>query len=390
MIINGVTLPDIPEEVLAQYPYAVISSVTMYTPSADYTQVMYMLSVADVPFDRIPKELINADMGSLASKGTGCSGIWFAGDETWDIGLSEAAEMPIVPDGGSMDQGPSTYTYEFLWTNQEEIKTAVWIDFNTGEWGTESGEENPERVSIALNLMNGFAYETQRLTGTTEKVNAVQLRSLLVAANSGGIGEEDSSEVELGTSRVSIGYDLLDDIVNEVQRLTGTTEKMNPITAYKKLKSVVPSISKGILLPNGVTLPGVPVDDWTDCKYWVAFCATDDLGASNPSYEGYSVYKLIGSTEGLAYAPEGVSTYANPTVYPVGNSTYNVSFDILIGPDRTVSERFRDEMSNWGCSEVTGNIVWSNHDVMLMAGSPPTASNQVYFAATEPDYSPGA
>ena len=390
MIVNGVTLPDIPEEVLAQYPHAVISSIAMYLPSADYTMVMYSLMVADVPFDRLPNELTYIGYNVLASKGTGCSGMCYAGDESWGIDLSEAMEMLLAPIDGSDDQGTVVYTYGFVWTNQEEIKTAVWIDFDTGEWGTETEEEKEERLSISCSLMDNFALEAQRLTGTTEKVNAVQLRSLLATANSGGIGEEDSSEVELGEARASIGHDLVDKIVIEVQRLTGTTEQMNPVTAYKKLKSVVASISKGILLPNGVTLPGVPADDWADCKYWVAFCETDDLGASNPSYEGYSVYRLIGSTEGLAYAPEGVSHYNNPTVYPVGDSTYCVSFDILIGPDRTVSERFRNEMSNWGCSEVTGNIVWSNHDVMLMAGSPPTASDQVYFAATEPDYSPGA
>lgn len=43
----------------------------------------------------------------------------------------------------------------------------------------------------------------------------------------------------IDSDRVSIGYDLFDSIVEEVQRLSGETDKMNALSAYWKLTTVV-------------------------------------------------------------------------------------------------------------------------------------------------------
>lgn len=43
----------------------------------------------------------------------------------------------------------------------------------------------------------------------------------------------------IDTDRVSIGYDLCDGIVEEVQRLSGDQEKMDALHAYWKLTTVV-------------------------------------------------------------------------------------------------------------------------------------------------------
>ena len=43
----------------------------------------------------------------------------------------------------------------------------------------------------------------------------------------------------IDSDRISIGYDLCDGIVEEVQRLSGESEKMNALWAYWKLTTVV-------------------------------------------------------------------------------------------------------------------------------------------------------
>ena len=174
MIVNGVTLPDIPAEVLAEYPYAVITHTVIYGTD------VYSLAVSSQPFDHGSAELLGQEM--LLTHGEGQN--YMLSNGVWDD-LGTTSHSPFGVQLGEITAEGMTMEYTLVWTNQTEFKEIVWIDLDTMEWGTEPKEEKPTRVSIGRSLVDGYAKEVQRLTGTTEQMNAIQIREKLSTVKAG-------------------------------------------------------------------------------------------------------------------------------------------------------------------------------------------------------------
>lgn len=197
MIVNGVTLPDIPAEVLAEYPYAVIA-----IWEKNGTDVEYCLVVSDYPFAYAPAntrpyfpgmpDLGYIDMECAFPSGgsfviTSCP---IGGGNEW-LELSEVAESSYFAMNLEVYSGPegTTEKYTIVWANHDVCKATSIVDTGTTfevTVGTEvyfakSEEEAPKptRVSIGRSLVDGYAKEVQRLTGTTEQMNAIQIREKL-------------------------------------------------------------------------------------------------------------------------------------------------------------------------------------------------------------------
>lgn len=157
---NGVWLPKVPEDVLAEYPYDVVSIVT----NGDTQK--YLLAGA------VEKFIFDGDVVSSSGKGV----IYYTAenDRIWD-------RYSYAPAG-------------YMYLEKENIIAMVWSNHDIYEYDA-NGIETGDLYFPPLPAID--------------------------------------------TDRVSIGYDLFDSIVEDVQRLSGETEKMNALRAYWKLTTVV-------------------------------------------------------------------------------------------------------------------------------------------------------
>ena len=183
MIVNGVTLPDIPADVLAQYPYAILLHITLSSTSGD---VIYMLIFGSTPFVQVSASLIGAISDNIFSSGAGYRLSALSGENEWTNGT----ELENGSVGGQLGEFAGD-VYTLVWANHD-VYTAVAADESTGEItaGTEiyfpnSEASHSERVSIGRSLVDGYAREVQRLTGTTDQMNAIQIREKLSAVKAG-------------------------------------------------------------------------------------------------------------------------------------------------------------------------------------------------------------
>lgn len=179
MIVNGVTLPDIPAEVLAADPYAVMLK-------CDHVaQAIYQLFVAKNFIAYLIPEIFGSEyVASMASGGYRMCGerahYWGA----WNEFAEGEATIPI----GESNLNNDDYTkVTVVWANHD-IDVITSLDLTTGEYTT------------------------------------------------GGLYFPPLPAID--SDRISIGYDLCDGIVKEIQRLSDSTDKMNALRAYWKLTTV--------------------------------------------------------------------------------------------------------------------------------------------------------
>lgn len=182
MTVNGVTLPDIPAEVLAEYPYAVITEM----PSS--YGIIYSLSVVNSPFAHGGSGLIDGVDEFYASHGVGmyytCS--TNAMDE-WEA-IDSEPWGPFVTIVGSQEVDGTTYETTLIWSNQESFDEILWFDEETGDFGTEPEEEYATRYSILGSILVGTARQIMRLTDSTEKVKPEEFEAKLESVEKGGGG----------------------------------------------------------------------------------------------------------------------------------------------------------------------------------------------------------
>lgn len=172
MIVNGVTLPDLPDGVLDQYPYAII----FHSNSTGYDA--YVAVCVTSPFEHLSPGMDPAIGEAYLSRGTAASYLFMPDiHDDWELLGSEAPGPLCAP--------VSANDYTVVWTNQESFEEVLWVDEETGEWGTEPREEAPDRVSIGRSLMNKITNEVQRLTGTTDQMNAVTIQEQLSNVHTG-------------------------------------------------------------------------------------------------------------------------------------------------------------------------------------------------------------
>jgi hypothetical protein len=186
---NGTWLPKIPAGALTNNPNATI------VRHDDGDTVNYYLYTLANKFNYFSAEVWNPTLGPYiqmlpdgagvlmnnAENGESMANIYMLTEDTvnWRYDRTSDAAPPV----GQHENG----FYEIVWSNFD-IYEVVAFDMNTGE-----------------SSLNESVYFPPQL---------------------------------IDTDRVSIGYNLFDGIVKEIQRLSKTTKKMNALVAYKKLKTV--------------------------------------------------------------------------------------------------------------------------------------------------------
>ena len=175
MIVNGVTIPDIPAEVLAEKPNAVVTHTVIYGKD------IYSLAVSSQPFDHGSAELLGQEM--LLTHGEGQN--YMLSNGVWDD-LGTTSHSPFGVQLGEVTVEGMTMEYTLVWTNQTEFKEIVWIDLDAMEWGTEPKEEKPTRYSIATAILDSVARQIMRLTGNASKVYPEDFEEKLKSVDTGG------------------------------------------------------------------------------------------------------------------------------------------------------------------------------------------------------------
>lgn len=337
MIVNGVTLPDLPAEVLETYPYLTCITlpweVTMLVAS---TQKAAFYDTAEV---------------------TGTYGISifsYAGGTATVYGLESGATEWVV------DEEPTTNGIAF-WLHQvgltdnsafypnHDICIATEYDNSAGKVtvGTEVWkaaveykfeEEAPTRVSIGRSLVNGYAREVQRLTGTTEQMNAVQIREKLSTVK---------AAIKIGdTVLPPIPEDVLAQYPYVFFQYVTMTSGEETMTVYSGLCSS----SKFAVIP-----PGMIIYDETEYADEECYNSiwTKKEGVRISCFEGDADWEIeeIPTDEFGAWTVDHTS-----------------------------------DLSSVGMGTMTAKIVWSNHDICVVTemdyenGIASTVGTEVYFS----------
>ena len=183
---NGVWLPKIPEDVLTEYPYAfIVQHVYSYKGTI---QNRYSLNVSTSIFGYLAAGIISA-VDTISTFGSGMGGYQIKAESEWEM----------------MEPG------EFLQINWKD--TIV-----------EDDEGNVTSETMSILWSNHDIYEV-----TSVDINTMEYTT-------GGLYFPPLPAID--SDRISIGYDLCDGIVKEIQRLSGSTDKMNALRAYWKLTTV--------------------------------------------------------------------------------------------------------------------------------------------------------
>lgn len=188
MIIDGVTIPDIPEELLA-YPYSVIFRVDY---NIDEPETRYLFVAANAPFGHIRTELLGEmsavwKVGVVGSMGTGTSLICIEPYNKWDAFLDyDGSDKIVFPVSDGIPQ-TNDEEYTLIWANSVVYEVAT-LDPETGAYtigGIYFPKGKPDRVSIAYTLFDDITKEVQRLSGTKEQMNAIQVLAKLKQIQAG-------------------------------------------------------------------------------------------------------------------------------------------------------------------------------------------------------------
>lgn len=173
--IGDVTLPAIPEDVLAQYPYAIISQAqrdggtTFYYLYAASSFLAYaegsVFGVTD--YDEM-----------VTSQGAGVRYRYDPGESQWSQDKNYTAGQ-LANAVGEFVYNSINWTEEVVWSNHDIIVITS-VDYSTGEFTTDGIYFPPleaidsDRVSIGYGLFNDMVKNVQRLSGTSEKMNALK------------------------------------------------------------------------------------------------------------------------------------------------------------------------------------------------------------------------
>lgn len=184
MIVNGVTIPDIPEYILGTNPYAVV--VRISSAEGD----MWMLLTSKGAFTAVPPGMpVDGQtheyyyVASTVSENF----MFFGNGEEWaEGGRSEGLNMPI----NATQEGA---TAEMLYTNHDiYVATAYDDTTHRGTAGTQlfctaSKEDSlPTRYSIAKAILDAVARQIMRLTDSTAKVKPEEFEAKLASVPKSG------------------------------------------------------------------------------------------------------------------------------------------------------------------------------------------------------------
>lgn len=208
--VNGVSLPDIPSDVLASYPYVVIQ----YYDNGSTLEGYYLLASTQ-PFGYLPPSIVGSIMGDETI------GAWTNTaayqhytvlannlEAGWTFSEEVTTAMSLInpcPDDGSftmvtsMSDG-STTTSALLWANHNVEYATPNDDFTAV---TLTGETwFPSSVSVSYyaapkSWYDGMAQQVMRLTGTSDKLTTDEMLELLTALNADSDGDTGGGSVTI-------------------------------------------------------------------------------------------------------------------------------------------------------------------------------------------------
>lgn len=170
MIVNGVTLPDVPAEITENYPNQIIVSIQV-----DSGTMYYLYATVDGQFALVLSGVVGNDYDAYMQMGAGYKKFGFLSDTDVSVGWAElnsdtmnAAYLP-------------TNSHTFVWANHE-IQTIIGIDEN-GNPIYEETASKPTRYSIATAILDAVARQIMRLTDSTEKVKPEEFEPKLEGIN---------------------------------------------------------------------------------------------------------------------------------------------------------------------------------------------------------------
>lgn len=198
MIVNGVTLPDIPADVLAEYPYAVIMTATLSDT------VAYVLVAANAEIGKCAGSVIGSTWEEmLASFGAGVA-YGLSDDETeWEFNTSKDIGSFTFQIG---DTGIAIH--EVVWSSHD-IYEITSINPSTGAYTkgdiwfsktADSAEPSPTRYSIAKAILDAVARQIMRLTDSTAKVKPEEFEAKLESVSKGGSLAPNERVYQFGTA----------------------------------------------------------------------------------------------------------------------------------------------------------------------------------------------
>lgn len=178
---NGVWLPKIPADVLASYPNAIITLAKNNTLGTE----TYAFWASSTEFIYLSQEVFPEAENTLSSLNDFMSAAYDEDGLAWK-------DESVIPAGTNLllAVNAGLTTLDIIWSNHDIYEVAS-VNEETGEFTygdiyfANSEEPKPTRVSIGRSLVDGYAREVQRLTGTTDQMNAVQIREKLSAVKAG-------------------------------------------------------------------------------------------------------------------------------------------------------------------------------------------------------------
>lgn len=205
--VNGVSLPDIPSDVLEQYPYVIIASVT----DSD-TEGAYVYHASTAPFLYMPSALIGQDdIGAVGTTGTA---VYAYGTSTIDWLDPTATE-----DGHTFTNG--TYNGMFfagafegvlVWSNHDICEAALneagdgFVTTST-VWFARNDSVSVSYYAAPKSWYDGMAQQVMRLSETTSKLTTDAMLSALKGVEVGGEELPNAEDAVFGIA--SAGYGLL-------------------------------------------------------------------------------------------------------------------------------------------------------------------------------------
>lgn len=304
---NGVWLPKIPEDVLKQYPYNVILKISRSGMS------VYMLAGLTEELTFAPKE--------IAATVVECDGILYT-------------------------KQPCTIT-SFMYTG-------------AGNW-LEQGVSNNDTFKVHVGMPE-ISYDVFWSNSDVCIATAYD-----TATNIATIGTDlyFPPLPAIDTDRVSMGYDLCDGIVEEVQRLSGESGQMNALRAYWKLTTVAAVVTVTDDNTNsGIVIDGVSFPDLPEVNFPYAFIAYHTAGYYYLQYSREPYYADYWKTN---------STTANPYYKYSSTSVYYDENDgrIFRLPSAGIGVEsiwadYTNESSGMALISYNNKntqVVWSNYDI---------------------------
>lgn len=309
---NGVTVPDVPVDLLKEYPFAVV-----IRTSSGGTVAGHQLYVSKSAFFHVNKGMMPSPYSSyeiVGSLGAGKSGSRTVNESEWYVYSSESSPGSTMTPIGDIQAGSTVTTSTLIWANHDVYEVTS-LDMTTGDYTM------GDRYYPVFN--------------------------------------------DVDDERVSIGYDLFNDIVEQIQRLSNNEEKMNALRAYWKLTTVAAVVTVTDDNTNsGIVIDGVSFPDLPEVNFPYAFIAYHTAGYYYLQYSREPYYADYWKTN---------STTANPYYKYSSTSVYYDENDgrIFRLPSAGIGVEsiwadYTNESSGMALISYNNKntqVVWSNYDI---------------------------